>query len=386
MFTSIQVAPQHADGNDSPLDKFTYKRSIYSCAPHYRLHVNAEGAPMSSQHASQIPTDPPDHARVTLSTLAFGGAPVGNLYAEVDGAEAASAIRRAWEGGIRHFDTAPYYGFGLSESRLGEVLASVPRESFTLSTKVGRVIEEAAGRRGQDDGFAVDGRVARFDYSRDGVRRSLEASLRRLRTERIDVLFLHDIGALTHGDEHPRLLAQALDEALPEMARMRDEGLIGAIGIGVNEEAVCLEVMPRFPLDAIMLAGRYTLFEQSASERVMARAVADGVAVLVAGPYNSGLLGRSDRPGAMYNYAPATPEVTARAERFYDACRRTGADIGAAALQFPLAHPAVASVVCGLRSVAEVDFALLRQRAHVPAVTWATLREEGLIDAGVPTP
>lgn len=341
---------------------------------------------MPSPQPSQDRAISPGRKPLALSPLAFGGAPVGNLYTEVDEAAAAAAIRRAWEGGIRHFDTAPYYGFGLSETRIGNALAGVPRVSYTLSTKVGRVIEEAEGRRGQDDGFAVDGRAARFDYSREGVRRSLEASLRRLRTDRIDVLFLHDIGALTHGDRHPQVLAQALDEALPEMARMRDEGLVGAIGIGVNEEAVCLDVMPRFPLDAIMLAGRYTLFEQAGGERVMARAEADGVSVLVAGPYNSGLLGAADRPGSTYNYAPATPAILARAERFYDVCRRTGADIGAAALQFPLAHPAVVSVVCGLRSPAEVDTALLRQNAKVPVTTWIALGDEGLLAPGVPTP
>jgi D-threo-aldose 1-dehydrogenase len=341
---------------------------------------------MPSPYASPFPVTPPSRKPLQLSPLAFGGAPVGNLYAEVDEAAATHTIRRAWEGGIRHFDTAPYYGFGLSETRLGDALAGLPRNSYTLSTKLGRVIEDAEGHRGQDDGFAVDGRAARFDYSRDGLRRSLEASLRRLRTDRIDILFLHDIGALTHGDRHPQVLAQALDEALPEMARMRDEGLVGAIGIGVNEEAVCLEVMPRFPLDTIMLAGRYTLFEQEASKRVMARAQADGVSVLVAGPYNSGLLGVVDRPGETYNYAPAPADILARAQRFYDVCARTGADVGAAALQFPLAHPAVVSVVCGLRSVHEVETALLRQHAKLPATTWSALLDEGLIAPGVPTP
>lgn len=338
---------------------------------------------MPSQHASQTPAP---RNQAPLSRLAFGGAPVGNLYTEVDEATARQTVIHAWNGGIRHFDTAPYYGFGLSETRIGDALAGLPRNSFTLSTKAGRVIEDAAGRRGQDDGFAVDGRAARFDYSRDGVRRSVEASLRRLRIDRIDILFLHDIGALTHGERHARVLAQALDESLPEMARMRDEGLVGSIGLGVNEEAVCLDVMPRFPLDTIMLAGRYTLFEQSASEAVMARAQADGVTVLIAGPYNSGLLGAADGPGATYDYAPAAPDVLARARRFYEVCARTGAEVGAAALQFPLAHPAVASVVCGLRSIAEVDAALLRQRAEIPPATWKALRDEGLLAPGVPTP
>ncbi|MDF4003973.1 aldo/keto reductase [Luteibacter sp. PPL552] len=321
-----------------------------------------------------------------LSPLAFGGAPVGNLFAEVSDEEATRALRHAWEGGIRHFDTAPYYGFGLSETRIGQALAGVPRDSYTLSTKLGRVVEDDDGRDGMADGFAVSGRRARFDYSRDGLRRSLDASLRRLGTDYIDILFLHDIGALTHGADHPRVLAQALDEALPEMARMRDEGVVGAIGLGVNEQAVCLDVMPRFPLDAIMLAGRYTLFEQHASREVMARAGADDVAVLVAGPYNAGLLGGAAGPGDTYDYAPATAEVRTRAQRFYDVLRDTGVEVGAAALQFPLAHPAVVSVVCGLRSVDEVDAALRRHRATVPAAAWNALRASGLIEAGAPTP
>jgi len=321
-----------------------------------------------------------------LSPLAFGGAPVGNLYADVPEVQALDAIRHAWGQGIRDFDTAPYYGFGLSETRLGAALADVPRGSYTVSTKLGRVIEHAEGRDGRADGFAVQGRRARFDYSRDGLRRSLEASLHRLRTDYVDILFLHDIGALTHGADHPRILAQALDESLPAMAQMREEGLVGAIGIGVNEQAVCLEVMARFPLDTIMLAGRYTLFEQHASRDVMARAEAAGTSILVAGPYNSGLLGGNDGPGDTYDYAPATPDVRARAQRFYDICRETGASVGSAALQFPLAHPAVASVVCGLRSVQEVDAALSRRRDAVPAATWDALHAAGLIEAGVPTP
>ncbi|AIF48108.1 oxidoreductase [Dyella japonica A8] len=321
-----------------------------------------------------------------MAALAFGGAPAGNLYTGVDDEAARDAIAHAWRAGIRHFDTAPYYGYGLSETRIGNALEGVERSSYTLSTKVGRLIGADHDRRDRSDGFAVDGCRAHFNYTRDGVLRSLESSLRRLRTERIDLLLLHDIGELTHGPRHPEVLAQALDEALPAMAELRDQGVVGAIGLGVNEEAVCLEVMQRFPLDAIMLAGRYTLFEQAHSRSVMARAQAGGVAVLIAGPYNSGLLGADTGPGDTYDYAPASPATRARAQRFYDVCACTGATVGEAALQFPLAHPAVAKVVCGLRSVDEVDSAIERMRATVPAATWATLVEEGLLDAGVPTP
>ncbi|OOG56893.1 oxidoreductase [Rhodanobacter sp. C03] len=320
------------------------------------------------------------------SPLSFGGAPVGNLYESVDDDAAVAAIAHAWQRGIRHFDTAPYYGYGLSESRLGAALGRLPRDSFTLSTKVGRIIDIDHRHTSHTDGFIVDGRYAHFDYSRDGILRSLEASLSRLRTDHVDVLLLHDIGVLTHGASHTSVLRQALDEALPAMAELRAQGVCDAIGIGVNEEAVCLEVMPRFPLDTIMLAGRYTLFEQQHSEGVMAQAQARGVAILAAGPYNSGLLGGTNGPGNFYNYALADDATLERARRYYEILARTRTEVGAAALQFPLAHPAVASVVCGLRSVAEVDSASARMQANVPAETWRALREAGLILSGSPTP
>ncbi|QNK03928.1 aldo/keto reductase [Dyella telluris] len=325
-------------------------------------------------------------ADARVASLAFGGAPAGNLYTGVEHDAACEAIAHAWRSGITHFDTAPYYGYGLSESRLGEALAGIERSGYTLSTKVGRLIDVDESRHDRSDGFAVDGRRAYFDYSRDGVLRSLESSIKRLRTGRIDLLLLHDIGELTHGERHAQVLAQALDEALPAMAALRDQGVVGAIGLGVNEEAVCLEVMQRFPLDAVMLAGRYTLFEQARSETVMARAQADGVSVLVAAPYNSGLLGSDTGPGDTYDYAPASAVIRERAQRFYEVCGRTHAQVGAAALQFPLAHPAVAKVVCGLRSTAEVDSAIARMRAPIPSATWTALVAEGLLDPRVPTP
>jgi D-threo-aldose 1-dehydrogenase len=320
------------------------------------------------------------------SRLAFGGAPIGNLYALVSDEAAALTVSHAWQRGIRHFDTAPYYGYGLSESRLGAALRGVPRDSFSVSTKVGRIIETDARQTNHTDGFAVDGHRARFDYSRDGILRSVEASLARLGIQHIDALLLHDIGALTHGPNHAAVLRQALDEALPTMQALRSQGVCRAIGLGVNEEAVCLEVMPRFPLDVIMLAGRYTLFEQAHSMAIMAQAQARGIAMLIAGPYNSGLLGGREGPGHFYNYAPADAAVRDKAQRFYDVLGRMHTDVGAAALQFPLAHPAVAGVVCGLRSSAEVDTASERMQMRISADAWRALREAGLLQAGVPTP
>lgn len=322
-----------------------------------------------------------------LPRLSFGGAPIGNLYAGVEERDALDAVRHALHLGVCHFDTAPYYGYGLSESRLGDALAGVPRSDYSLSTKVGRLLLDADGSTpAADDGFAVQGRRAVFDYSRDGILRSVESSLRRLATDHVEILLLHDIGALTHGANHASILRQALDEALPAMAELRSQGVCGAIGLGVNEQDVCLQVLPAFPLDVIMLAGRYTMFEQHDSAQLMALAVQQDVAIMAAGPYNSGLLGADDAPGDTYNYAPADSATRTRAQRFYDACSRFGVSAAAAALQFPLGHPAVATVVCGLRSTAEVDSAAQRMQATLPPALWDGLRQAGLLDADARTP
>lgn len=325
---------------------------------------------------------------MSLGPLGFGAAPLGNLYAEVGDDAARATLAAARRCGIRYFDTAPFYGHGLSETRLGEAFASWPRSDFVVSTKVGRLIETDSARNAKlNDGFAVSGSRAVFDYSRSGVRRSLEASLRRLCVDRVDILLLHDIGRLTHGENHSALLVQALDEALPEMARMREEGLIGAIGLGVNEQEVCLEVLPRFPLDCIMLAGRYTLLEQQASRELMRAAQAHHVKIIVAGPYNSGLLADAHGPGATFDYAPVDTTTLARARAIYAICADANVDVGAAALQFPLAHPAVATVVAGLRSAAEVDSAATRRDAAIPAALWRRLQAADLLlaDALLPS-
>jgi D-threo-aldose 1-dehydrogenase len=320
------------------------------------------------------------------SVLGFGAAPIGNLYTSVSDDDAQAAVHAAFEGGITFFDTAPYYGYGLSESRLGHALSSQPRSAYAISTKVGRRIEDEASAVPGKQGFAVGGRQAVFDYSRDGVLRSFESSLERLQTDYVDVLLLHDIGRLTHGENHPARLRQALDEALPAMAELKASGACRAIGIGVNEEAICLELMPLFPLDCIMLAGRYTLLEQQHSARVMEEAQRRTIAILVAGPYNSGLLASADQPGTHYNYEPADADVLAHAQRIYDACRTHGVDTGAAALQFPLSHPAVATVVAGMRSADETRSAIARMTSKLPPELWWQLREQGLLSASAAVP
>ncbi|MBU6417216.1 MAG: aldo/keto reductase, partial [Xanthomonadaceae bacterium] len=241
-------------------------------------------------------------ARVRVTGLGFGTAPIGNLYAEVGEDEARDALERALRLGVRYFDTAPFYGHGLAERRLGRALSGSRRDGFAVSTKVGRRIEPDSAQCAQvNDGFAVHGSRAVFDYSREGVLRSFEASLERMGLDRVDILFLHDVGRLTHGGNHPQMLRQALEEALPAMAGLRTQGVVDAIGIGVNEVEVCRELMPRFDLDCIMLAGRYTLFEQASALPLLDEAQRRGVRVAIAGPYNSGLLGDPHGPGSTYD-------------------------------------------------------------------------------------
>jgi len=324
-------------------------------------------------------------ASLAVPTLGFGAAAIGNLYTAVSDEAAGAAVQEAYRLGIRLFDTAPFYGYGLSEQRLGHALATLQADDAMISTKVGRLLVPAAGRE-SDDGFAVSGRRAIFDYSRSGIMRSFEASLRRLRRGSVDILLLHDVGRETHGERHREMLKRALDEALPAMAELKSSGACRAIGIGVDEPQACLEVMKRFDLDCILLAGRYTLLEQQAAAPVLAEAARRGVGILVGGPFNSGLLASSAGPGETYNYRPVDEQTLQRARDIYIICAAEGVDVGAAALQFPLAHPAVVSVIAGMRLPAEVSSAVSRARAPVPASLWRKLRDAGLLTVGAPTP
>jgi D-threo-aldose 1-dehydrogenase len=321
-----------------------------------------------------------------VPTLGFGGAAIGNLFTAVTDDVAHAAIEEAYRLGIRLFDTAPYYGYGLSEQRLGYALDSLHADDAVISTKVGRLIAPGAQSEPSADGFVVSGRRAVFDYTRGGIVRSFESSLRRLRRGSVDILLLHDLGRETHGERHEEMLRLALDEALPAMAQLKATGACQAIGIGVNEQQACLDVMTRFDLDCILLAGRYTLLEQQAAAAVLAEAARRRVGIIVGGPFNSGLLASPEAPGATYNYRPADAETVQRAHAIYAICAAEGVDVGAAALQFPLAHPAVVSVIAGMRSPAEVSSAVARAVARIPASLWRKLREAGLLTVGAPTP
>lgn len=318
--------------------------------------------------------------------LGFGAGPMGNLYRPVADDDARAALETALAMGLRYIDTAPYYGFGLSERRVGDV--SRGREDVTVSTKAGRLLRPVAlPSDGERDGFhsPMPFRPV-FDYSYDGVLRSCDDSLQRLGLSRIDILLAHDIGAETHGPEHGVRLGQLRAGGLKAMQRLKDEGVITAFGIGVNEIAVCLDLLADSPLDTILLAGRYTLLEQGALDTLFPRCRETGTAIVIGGPYNSGILAGDGLSNGHYNYAPAPAEVRERVRRIEAVCARHSVALGTAALQFVLAHPQVASVVPGLASAAEVDATVARYRTSVPSALWEELRHEHLIRADAPVP
>ena len=315
---------------------------------------------------------------VRVSALGFGGAAIGNLFTEVRDEQAHEAVTAAWQRGIRYFDTAPHYGLGLSERRLGEALREHPRAEYTLSTKVGRRLEpSAAGGDDLADGFAVPATRRRvWDFSADGVLRSLEASLDRLGLDRVDLALLHD------PDEHAE---QALREAYPALERLRAEGVVGAIGVGMNQSALPARFLRETDIDVVLLAGRYTLLDQDGLGELLPEAAARGRGVIIGGVLNSGLL-TAPRPGATYDYAPAPQPVLDRALRLLEITERHGVPLRAAALHFPFGHPAVASVLTGARSPEEVRDTVEQLRRPVPDALWDELRAEGLLGPGVPVP
>ncbi|MCP5433311.1 MAG: aldo/keto reductase [Alphaproteobacteria bacterium] len=324
-----------------------------------------------------------------VTEVGFGGAALGNLFASVADADAEAALDLAFERGLRLFDTAPFYGFGLSEERMGRVLSTKPRESFVLSTKVGRLVRALRAGEAMPPQFVQTGAAALtvdYDYSRDGVRRSIEASLRRLDLDRIDIALVHDIGEQTHGAGHEPLTRMAMQEGLPALNDMKREGLIGAVGIGVNEIAVCERTLREAEVDCFLLAGRYTLLEQTPLDGFFERCREANVSIVAGGPFNSRLLASRSAPGATYNYKPADEAILGRTRLIYDVCASHGVDVGAAALQFVLAHPVVAAVIPGIRTPAEVADTLARYKARLPSALWSDLRAAGLLDARAPTP
>jgi D-threo-aldose 1-dehydrogenase len=324
---------------------------------------------------------------INLPRLGLGAAGLGNLYRAVSDEDAAAAVRAALSAGMTYIDTAPYYGHGRSETRLGAALGAWTGARPILSTKVGRVLDPVASGEEGDFGFADPLPFRpRFDYSERGVRDSLEGSLQRLGVARVDIALVHDIGARVHGAAHAARMDQLLNGGVKALEQARAEGLIGAIGIGVNEVEACFEALERMPLDYILLAGRYTLIEQPAlAAGLLELCRQRGVGVIAGGVFNSGLLAEYPNKTSTYDYAPADTAVLARARAIWSLCQSFGVPPQAAALQFVLAHPAIVSAVVGARSAAEVAELVRWRAARVPEELWSALRERGFIDAAAPT-
>jgi D-threo-aldose 1-dehydrogenase len=321
--------------------------------------------------------------------LGLGGAPLGNLFHPVPEAEARALLEAAWASGCRSFDTAPHYGHGLSERRIGDALRARPRDAFVLSSKVGRLLTPDAGAPREQHGYVdILPFSQRWDYSGAGVRRSLEDSLQRLGLARLDVAFVHDCDAATHGAAATAVRRQVIDQALPALQAAKREGLIGAVGLGVNDVSIVLEVLREADLDALMLAGRYSLLDHSALPALLPECVARGVRIALGGAFNSGLLATGTRGGgvARFNYAPAAQAWIERTARIEALCEAHGVALRAAALQFPLAHPALDVVMVGARRAAEWDDALAMVGQPIPPEFWQALRRAGLLPDEAPTP
>jgi D-threo-aldose 1-dehydrogenase len=312
--------------------------------------------------------------RISLTKLGLGCAQFGNLFRETSDEACTEAVIESWNSGVRYFDVAPHYGLGLGERRLGQAIKSLPRDEIVISTKVGRVLVASPETADQQDeqGFVVPANVKRvFDYSRDGIMRSFEDSLKRLDLDCIDILYLHD------PDEHWESASTTGVQALIEL---REQGVVKAIGAGMNQHEMLTKFVKRTDIDLVMLAGRFTLLEQGALKELLPAAIEKNVGIVNVGVYNSGLLSKA-RPteGANYNYAPASADILARVNQIADVCEKFGVTLPEAAIAYVQLHPAVCSVVLGARNGAQAQENVLRFGKQVSDELWAELSEKGLI-------
>lgn len=325
---------------------------------------------------------------LTFTEIGFGTAPLGNLYRAISDGEADAILDKAWAGGVRYFDTAPLYGLGLSETRLNRFLRGKPRDEYVLSTKVGRLLHacDPAERDGIGKWFEVPARNEEYNYSYDGVMRSVEFSLERLGVHRIDMLFAHDLDVFNHGswevlEGH---MTRLMDSGYKALCELRDQGVIKAFGAGINEWRPAQWLAERGDFDIFLLAGRYTLLEQEALDSFLPLCEERGIGIVIGGPYNSGILATGPKPGAYYNYDPAPPEIIERVTAIEAVCRDEGVRMLDAAFRFPLRHPAVVSVIPGGQGVAEMTSNLAAAQADIPASLWTRLKDEGLLRADAP--
>lgn len=325
---------------------------------------------------------------LTFTELGFGTAPLGNLYRAISDDDAHAILQAAWDGGVRFYDTAPLYGLGLSETRLNRFLRDKPRDDYVLSTKVGRLLKAtiADKRDGHGKWFEVPSRNEVYDYTYDGVMRSVEFSLERLGVDRVDVLLAHDLDVFNHGSQE--VLDTKIDELMnggyQALGNLRDQGVIKAFGAGVNEWETCQTLTERGDFDLFLLAGRYTLLEQEALKSFLPLAQSRGIGLIMGGAYNSGILATGPKPGAFYNYDPAPEPILEKVGQIEAVCIRHGVRLVDAAFQFALRHPTTVSVVPGGQGVAEMTSNLAAAKADVPADLWAELKAEGLMHPDAP--
>lgn len=343
-----------------------------------------------------LPTRTFGRSSVSVSVLGFGAAPIGNLYQPLSDVQALNAVASALAGGIRYFDTAPHYGFGLSETRLGNALANpTVAEPLIVSSKVGRLLVPSNSHASVRHGFAdAPPLEPLFDYSYDGVMRSFEASLQRLQREHIDILLAHDLGPLTHGADHPARFREFMDGGYRAMNDLKAAGQVTAIGLGTNEWQICEAALKHGDFDGFLLAGRYTLLEQGACESFLPLCARRGASVILGGPFNSGILATGVKSTAIasgkiplhYNYEPAPQAIIDRVAQLESVCEEFAVPLAAVALQFPAAHPQICSVLAGLASDTQVAQALAWMNTLIPDELWQRLRERELLHPAAPTP
>jgi D-threo-aldose 1-dehydrogenase len=330
----------------------------------------------------------PSGAAIPFTELGFGAAPLGNLYRAVPEKDAQSTFEAAWKAGIRYFDTAPLYGLGLSETRLNHFLRGKKRADYVISTKVGRLLKvcEPSERTGIGKFFDTPSRQEVYDYTYDGVMRSLEASLERLGIDHVDVLFAHDVDVFTHKSEAARdvHVKTLMSGGYKALVKLREEKTIRAFGAGVNEYQVCETLAAQGDFDIFLLAGRYTLLEQEALNSFLPICEKRGIGIVLGGPYNSGILATGARPGAWYNYDPAPDGILDRVRKIEAVCKAHKVKLPQAALRFPIMHPSVVTVIPGAVSPKEVALNVKTMSAKIPKALWKDLKSQGLLHEGAP--
>lgn len=326
----------------------------------------------------------PSGASIQFTELGFGAAPLGNLYSAISEPAAQATLNAAWNHGLRYFDTAPLYGLGLSETRINHFLRDKKRDSYVLSTKVGRLLEVCPPeqRTGIGKFFNTPNRREVFDYSYDGIMRSLEFSLERLGIDHIDIVYAHDCDVFTHGSEATRdaHVKTFLDGGYKALVKLRDQKVIKAIGAGVNEWQVCETLAKAGDFDLFLLAGRYTLLEQEALNSFLPLCQKRGIGIVLGGPYNSGILATGPKKGAFYNYDPAPKVILDRVGKIEAICKAHKVKLVEAALRFPLLHPSVVSVIPGAVSPQQVALNVKTLKAKLPKALWKDLKAQGLMD------